>query len=314
MKLKIELNDISQFVQVIKMITELNPFLKLRIFKDGLRGKMRDKESLIVYDMFLKEDYFDTYLLSDEVKDKEKKSKSKSKTKKKEKDKEDSIDKELFNMGFSTSSLLEVLSFVKNNKKSDMKIEIDSLDNFFMITLSDDDIERMVFRINLIDESKFDIVIPDNINFNYRLKVNSDKWSSLIKKFRKIYDGLLVFKINNTKLYLALEEGESCKVKSLECSFIEVNELSIKDLDESSSDSDGDEFSKEDKYNIKKSKKKDDYKEEYNLDYLDKINKGQKLCENYYFYVNKSLGLLKIELNLNDDSYVRYYMPGKVES
>ena len=73
---------------------------------------MRDKESLIVYDMFLKEDYFDTYLLSDEVKDKEKKSKSKSKTKKKEKDKEDSIDKELFNMGFSTSSLLEVLSFV----------------------------------------------------------------------------------------------------------------------------------------------------------------------------------------------------------
>ena len=54
------------------MITELNPFLKLRIFKDGLRGKMRDKESLIVYDMFLKEDYFDTYLLSDKLKIKKK--------------------------------------------------------------------------------------------------------------------------------------------------------------------------------------------------------------------------------------------------
>ena len=85
MKLKIELNDISQFVQVIKMITELNPFLKLRIFKDGLRGKMRDKESLIVYDMFLKEDYFDTYLLSDEVKDKEKNQNQNQKQKRRKK-------------------------------------------------------------------------------------------------------------------------------------------------------------------------------------------------------------------------------------
>jgi len=241
--------------------------------------------------------------------------KKKKKKKEKDKDKED----EKFEIGFDLNNLLKVLSFVTNKKKANMEIDIDSLDDYFDVKLEDEDIDEMIFRVPLIEEDKYDVNIPKDLKYEYRLKMESKKWFDLIKNMKKVNNGSAIMKINKEELSLALDEEDGCKIKNLKCSFVKVKKSKSKEdkkeetkkidkeEDESDNDKEGD---KDDKYKIKKDKKVDDYKNSYNLDYLEKISSCKDLSKEIKGYIVKTIGMLKMSADLLDDtSYVRYYLP-----